>query len=98
MSTISGFVRDDATGEPISYANVFLSETSIGSATNVDGYFVITYVSPGSYQLLSSMIGFEIHKEDVNIAENENIRINIRLRQSVLEVAEVTVTAERQNF
>ncbi|MCP4931945.1 MAG: carboxypeptidase-like regulatory domain-containing protein, partial [Candidatus Marinimicrobia bacterium] len=37
MSTISGFVRDDATGEPISYANVFLSETSIGSATNVDG-------------------------------------------------------------
>ena len=37
MSTISGFVRDDATGEPISYANVFLSEPSIGSATNVDG-------------------------------------------------------------
>ena len=98
MSTISGFVRDDATGEPISYANVFLSETSIGSATNVDGYFVITYVPPGSYQLLASMIGFEIHKEDVNIAENENIRINIRLRQAVLEGAEVTVTAERQKF
>ena len=98
MSTISGFVRDDATGEPISYANVFLSETSIGSATNVDGYFVITYVPPGSYQLLASMIGFEIHKEDINIAENENIRINIRLRQAVIEGAEVTVTAERQKF
>ena len=98
MSTISGFVRDDATGEPISYANVFLSETSIGSATNVDGYFVITYVPPGSYQLLASMIGFEIHKEDVIIKENENIRINIRLRQAVLEGAEVTVTAERQKF
>ena len=41
MSTISGFVRDDATGEPISYANVFLSETSIGAASNVDGYFEI---------------------------------------------------------
>ncbi len=77
MSTISGFVRDDATGEPISYANVFLAETSLGSATNVDGYFVITYVPPGSYQLLATMIGFEIHKEDVNIAENENIRITL---------------------
>ena len=77
MSTISGFVRDDATGEPISYANVFLAEPSLGSATNVDGYLVITYVPPGSYQLLASMIGFEIHKDDINIAENENIRITL---------------------
>ncbi len=77
MSTISGFVNDDATGEPISHTNIYPSETSIGSATNVDGYFVITYVPPGSYQLLASMIGFEIHKEDVNIAENENIRITL---------------------
>ena len=64
MSTISGFVRDDATGEPISYANVFLAETSLGSATNVDGYFVITNVPFGSYQLLASMIGFKIQKQD----------------------------------
>ena len=34
------FVRDDASGEPISYANVFLSNSSIGAATNSDGYFV----------------------------------------------------------
>ena len=98
MSTISGFVRDDATGEPISYANVFLAETSLGSATNVDGYFVITNVPFGSYQLLASMIGFKIHKQDVNIEDNVNIRINIRLTQAVLEGEEVTVTAERQKF
>ena len=41
-SSINGFVRDDATGEPISYANVFLANTSLGAATNQDGYFVIT--------------------------------------------------------
>ena len=26
MRTISGFVRDEATGEPLSYANVFIIE------------------------------------------------------------------------
>ena len=67
MSTISGFVRNDATGEPLSYANVFLVETSLGSATNVDGYFVITNVPAGNYQLLASMIGCKIHKEDVGV-------------------------------
>ena len=46
-STISGFVREDATGEPISYANVFLSNTGLGAATNNDGYFVITKIPSG---------------------------------------------------
>ena len=98
MSTISGFVRNDATGEPISYANVFLGETSLGSASNIDGYFVITNVPAGNYQLLASMIGFKIYKEDIDIEENLNIRINIRLTQTVLEGDEVVVTAERQKF
>ena len=41
-ASINGFIRDDATGEPISYANVFLSDSPLGAATNSDGYFVIT--------------------------------------------------------
>ena len=98
MSTISGFVRNDATGEPISYANIFLGETSLGSASNIDGYFVITNVPPGKYQLVASMIGFKIYKEDIETQENLNIRINIRLTQTVLEGDEVIVTAERQKF
>ena len=48
-SSINGFVRDDATGEPISYANVFLSNTTLGDAANRDGYFVISNVPLGSY-------------------------------------------------
>ena len=33
-SSINGFVRNDLDGEPISYANVFISNTSLGAATN----------------------------------------------------------------
>jgi len=41
-STISGFVRDNATGEPLSYVNVFvvIGDSYKGSATNQDGYYV----------------------------------------------------------
>ena len=35
--TISGFVRDEATGEPLSYANVFIKNSNIGGITNLDG-------------------------------------------------------------
>ena len=39
-ASISGFVREIETGEPLSYANVFISGTLMGTATNSDGYFV----------------------------------------------------------
>ena len=42
--SINGFVREESSGEPISYANVFLSNTAFGAATSRDGYFVITDV------------------------------------------------------
>ena len=56
-TTINGFVRDSASGEPISYANVFLANTALGAATNQDGYFVITNVPTGSYEINVSMMG-----------------------------------------
>ena len=62
-SSVNGFVRNDLDGEPISYANVFISNTSLGAATNRDGYFVISGIPSGEYELNVSMIGYAIHKE-----------------------------------
>ena len=47
--SVNGFVREEAMGEPISYANVFLSNTVLGAATSRDGYFVISDIPPGEY-------------------------------------------------
>ncbi len=57
-SSVSGFIRDDATGEPISYANVFISNSTMGAATNRDGYFVISKIPVGIYELNVTMIGY----------------------------------------
>ena len=97
-SSINGFVRDDATGEPISYANVFLANTSFGSATNKDGYFVVTNVPSGLYEINISMIGYGIYKKDIRLNEGEPIRLEIRLKEEAIQATEILVTAERQKF
>ena len=61
-SSINGFVRNNSDGEPISYANVFISNTSIGTTTNRDGYFVISNLPVGEYELNVSMIGYGSYK------------------------------------
>ena len=97
-SSINGYVRDDATGEPISYANVFLANTSLGAATNQDGYFVITKVPLGPYKINASMMGYGIYNEEIMLFEGMPIRLDIRLKEEVIQTEEVLVTAERQKF
>ena len=98
LLNINGFVRNNATGEPISYANVFLSNTSIGAATNSDGYFVMSDIPIGKYEINISMIGYAVYKEEVDLSQGQSIRLNIRLKEEVIQGTEVLVTAERQKF
>ena len=97
-SSINGFVRNNANGEPISYANVFISNTSIGAATNRDGYFVISDIPLGEYEVNVSMIGYAVHKEMVELFDGSPVRLEIGMKDQVIEGSEVLVTAERQKF
>ena len=97
-ASINGFIRDDASGEPISYANVFLSNSSLGAATNSDGYFVISEIPLGLYELNATMIGYGVFKKKVDLSLGESIRLEIRLKEEAIKGTEVLVTAERQKF
>ncbi|OUX31348.1 MAG: hypothetical protein CBE24_05365 [bacterium TMED264] len=97
-ATISGFIRDDASGEPISYANVFLSNSSIGSASNSDGYFVISGIPLGPVEINATMIGYAVFKEQIDLSSAESVRLEIRLKEEAIKGTEVLVTAERQKF
>jgi len=51
---IDGVVTDAATGETIPGASVRIEGTTQGAATQVDGYFFINNVRPGTYTLVVS--------------------------------------------
>ena len=96
--SINGFVREESSGEPISYANVFLSNTALGAATSRDGYFVITDIPKGEYEFNVTMIGYSVYKEKISVSDTASIRLEIRLKEEVIETSEILVTAERQKF
>ena len=97
-SSINGFVRNDLNGEPISYANVFISNTSLGAATDRDGYFVISDIPSGTYEVNVSMIGYAVHKETIDLTNTSSMRIEVRMKEQVIKGSEILVTAERQKF
>ena len=97
-SSISGFVREVETGEPISYANVFISNTSYGTATNSDGYFVFFNLPQGKYEINVTMIGFGLYKETVNLKIDESVRLDVRMNEEAIQASEIIVSGTRQKF
>jgi len=94
---IDGYVKDAKTGEPLPGANVMIKGTTLGTATDVDGYFYMINIRPGTYTLSVSMMGYTtLTKTDVQVIVNQTTKINYRLEETVLDVGEeVVVTAER---
>lgn len=57
QSTVSGNVRDNATGEPLPGVNVIVEGTQNGTATDMDGNFTLGNVKQGD-RLVFSFIGY----------------------------------------
>ncbi len=92
--TISGYVYDRASGEALIGANVFLAGTSIGSSSNVSGYFVITNIPAGDYTLEAHYIGYKPYSLPISVAAGELHKLRIELEQGIINMQTVVVTAD----
>jgi len=97
-NSIHGFINDKETGEPIPYGNVWLENTSLGSASDVHGYFVISGISASEYKLIVSVLGYKHVEEHIKIQSKGRTRFDFELVPETLETETVVVTAERTRF
>ena len=76
--SISGFIRDNSTGEPLSYTNVVILENQMGTSTDVTGYFILPKAPSGNYTLGIMMIGYKTIEKKIGVS-TENIRMDFRI-------------------
>jgi hypothetical protein len=92
--TISGFVYDQANGEALPGANVFIENTYLGSSTNQSGYYVIPRLPVGEYFIICDYMGYKNFRKKIQIIANANLKLNIHLQEEVLQTEAVVVSAE----
>ena len=93
---IQGVVRDAQTGEALPGANVVLEGTKRGATTDVNGYYLILLVDPGSYTMTASLIGYDSQrKTEVRVQSDFSSEINFLVREASLQLGEMVVVAER---
>ena len=95
VGKISGVVRDASTNEALIGANVIIEGSkAMGAAANVDGYYVILNVPPGSYNLKASMVGYAPKVvQQVRVSIDQTSEINFELTSNAFQTEEVVVIA-----
>ncbi|MDO5341262.1 MAG: TonB-dependent receptor [Bacteroidia bacterium] len=94
-NTVKGFVYETTTGEPMMFANVYLEGTTLGATTDLNGYFSITRIPDGNYNVMVTMVGFDTIQDPISLKNNQILTKKYNLKEASIQLEAVNVTADK---
>ncbi|MTI40655.1 TonB-dependent receptor [Fulvivirga lutimaris] len=89
--TLSGYIKNEADGEAMIGATVFVEELSTGTSANIYGFYSIT-LPPGTYTIQYRYVSFSTQVKTVELTEGQ--RLDIELVTESKQLDEIVVTSE----
>jgi hypothetical protein len=86
--TLNGYVKDAGNGEELIGVTIYFPQLKSGTSTNSYGFYSIT-VSPGTYDVQYSFVGFT--SQIVSVELNKNVSKNIELASEATFIQEIVV-------
>ncbi len=94
FGTITGYVVDARTEEPLIGVTVRIVDTSLGAITDFDGYFSITEVETSTYALEATYVGYQSEvKYNIVVKSGGIPDVNFELEEAIEELGEVVIVA-----
>jgi hypothetical protein len=93
---IRGFVYEQETSEPAIYTSVYLKGTTLGGQTNLDGFFSISRVPAGDYELMITSVGYDTVRQPISIKSGDILTRKLYLKKSAIQMKELQVSAETE--
>jgi hypothetical protein len=91
--TISGYIKDEASGEALINATVALQPVGVAVMTNAYGYYSIT-APAGKYTLLITYSGYKTQQKEIEL--KGNVTIDVPLPSANGNMQQVVVTGEKR--
>lgn len=90
-----GKVIDKSTKEPLIGVSVVVGLNQ-GGSTDLEGDFFVLNITPGRYSVKASMIGYKtLTQTEVDISTDHTTTLNFQLEETVVQMNESVVTADR---
>jgi hypothetical protein len=93
---IAGTATDAKSGEKLLAVNVVIEGLTTGAATNVDGFYAIVNIPPGSYRVRASLVGYStVTQIDVRVEIDQTTTLDFKLNEETVQGQEVVIVAQR---
>jgi hypothetical protein len=93
---VAGVVTDSETGEALVGVNVYLDGTSLGSASDEDGYYVILGVPSGDYTIIAEYVGYnKMTVEGMRVSASVTTNQDFAMTSTALQLEDVVIYAQR---
>ncbi len=86
---ITGTIRDEASGEPLEFAHIWIKSLNTGTTSGKAGKYILT-IPKGTYSLRASYLGY-VSRSLTARADDSTLILNIDLKPSTIEFPEIVV-------
>ena len=95
MGVVRGTIKDAATDEDIIGATVKIDGSTLGAATDINGFFSIAKVPAGKKKVIISYVSYKTKEIEINVEADKVIEINTTIQEDKVVLQEVKVVANR---
>ncbi len=89
--TLNGRITDQDTREGVPFCNVYIANTTTGTATDLEGYYTLPFDAALGDSLIVSAVGYDVARKKIATASEQTI--NFALTSASLDLQEVVVVA-----
>lgn len=94
-ANIFGHVLDAANHEHLPFVNVYIKGTTLGTATNDNGHYILEHLPVGTHTVVVSFMGYKTIEQEVTLKANNSIEMNFTLEENTRLMNDVVVSANR---
>ncbi len=93
---VCGKITDSATNSPIQFAKIIIAGTNISVGTDKDGYYCLSAIQPGKYEIIVSAKGYKLGQSHIEIKNStDSLTVNIKLDAGGNEILEDVESSEK---
>ena len=94
-ATLTGKVKDAETGEALPFCSVFVNNTTISTATDLEGNFTLSGLEPGILEIGFSFMGYTAQTRTVTLKPGGTFTLNLSMTPLEQVLTEQEVKASR---
>lgn len=92
---IRGKITNQVNNEPVAFGNVLLLNTELGAISDENGFYEISNVPPGLYNVRASFVGFKTKTQfEIQVTLARPVQLDFDLAEDASELSEVVVSSE----